>query len=248
MKLGVSNLAWGNIDYSILKQNNINYIEIILPKFIDWDNINLTKVKHFITNNTEHNINVLSTQSILFNSKVNSFHDVNFTTHIKKIIDICNEIKIDKLVLGAPSLRKGKLDVGLADNFHYINEILKESNKILLLEPNSKEYKGNYFYTIKEIANFITQNNFSNIKTMIDTHNILLENEDPSEMFRMYQPLIKHVHISEQNLQDFTYSNTHVELAKTLKELNYNDLVIYEAKPSINLKTSIELFNKTYNI
>jgi sugar phosphate isomerase/epimerase len=83
---------------------------------------------------------------------------------------------------------------------------------------------------------------------MIDTHNIILENENLAKNFLLHSDLIYHIHISEDNLGDFLESEDHNELAKTLKNNNYSNLLIYEAKPSLNLKSSIELFNKTYNI
>jgi sugar phosphate isomerase/epimerase len=253
MKLGVSNLAWeDNIDLNYLvdlfKDNNINYIEAVLSKYIDWENINLDKLNRFISHIKSNELNIISTQSIFFNSNVKSFHDVNFKHHLQKVSDVCFNFHIQFIVLGAPTLRNFKIDLGLTDYFSYVNEILRNNNQILLIEPNSKTYNGNFFYTLREINEFITQNNFTNIKTMIDTHNILLEKEKPFENFLTYSDLIYHVHISENNLGDFIESQDHNILAHTLKNQNYQGLVIYEAKPSLNLKSSIESFNKTYNI
>lgn len=249
MKLGISNLAWdGYVNLEFLKQNNINYIEVVLPKFISWNNQELNKLNKFIEEAKNYNINILSTQSIFFNSNVNNFHSDDFIKHIEKVINICDKVKIPKLVLGAPSLRTFKVDFGLINNFYYIDSILKKFNQILLLEPNSKKYNGNYFHTVDEIVNFIKQNDFSNIKTMIDTHNIILENQNPSKMFLKNVLYIDHIHVSEQDLGDFKESYEHSELAIALKNKNYDGLVVYESKPSTNLLKSIELFNKTYYI
>jgi sugar phosphate isomerase/epimerase len=249
LKLGISNLAWDeNIDFSLLKNNNINYIEIILPKHLDWNNCDLTKLNNFIDCAKNNNIDILSTQSILFNSNVNKFHSKNFIDHIETVIDLCNKIGVSKLVLGAPNLRTFEVNLDLINNFCYIDSILKKYNQTLLIEPNSKIYKGNYFYTVSEIIDFIVQNKFSNIKTMIDTHNIILENQNPSELFLKNILYIDHIHISETDLGDFVESNYHSELAETLKNNNYDKLIIYESKPSSNLSKSIELFSKIYNL
>jgi sugar phosphate isomerase/epimerase len=177
-----------------------------------------------------------------------NFHSKNFIEHFKKVIDICNKIKISKLVLGAPSLRTSKINFGLSNNFHYIDDLLKKYNQILLLEPNSKIYKGNYFHTVDEIIDFISYHSFSNIKTMIDTHNIILEKQDPSDIFIKNQSYIDHIHVSEKDLGDFKESPEHDKLSKTLKDSKYDGLVIYESKPSLNLLKSITLFSKTYNL
>lgn len=253
MKLGVSNLAWDdNISLDdlivLFKDNNVNYIEIILSKYIDWNKIDLTKITKFVSYIKDNGLNILSTQSIFFNSNVNNFHDVNFKHHIKKVSDICLNFGIEFIVLGAPTMRTFEVNLGLVKQFTYIDKILANNNQILLLEPNSKKYNGNYFYTVNEIVNFINKNNFTNIKTMVDTHNVLLEEEIPSKNFLTYSDLIHHIHVSEYNLGDFSESDNHNELAKVLKDNNYSNLLIYEAKPSSNLIRSIELFSKTYNI
>jgi sugar phosphate isomerase/epimerase len=249
MKLGISNLAWEkNIDFSLLKNNNINYIEIILPKYLNWDDYNFIKLKKFINYIKKYNIDILSTQSICFKSNLSSFHEENFIKHIEKVIKICDKIKVNKLVLGAPNLRNLSINVDLINNFIYINQILKNHNQILLLEPNSRIYNGNYFYTIDEIIDFIIQNKLSNIKTMIDTHNIILENQNPSKLFIKNKAYIDHIHVSEIDLGDFIESNEHIELALTLKTNKYEGLIIYESKPSKNLLKNIKSFSKIYNI
>jgi sugar phosphate isomerase/epimerase len=249
MGLGVSNLAWdGNIDLINLKQNNINNIEIILPKYISWEDSDLTSLNSFINSASEIGLNILSTQSIFFNSPVNSFLDKEFVSHIKKVIEICAQIKVSKLVLGAPLIRKSQVNLDLISNFRNIDDMLRQYNQTLLLEPNGKIYKGNYFYTVKEIIDFILCNKFSNIKTMIDTHNIILENQTPSQIFNENFQHIDHIHVSEFGLKDFTPSKNHTELAKAIKYSGYNGLIIYEAKPSLNFMESIKLFTQTYNI
>lgn len=253
MKLGISNLAWNEempLDdlIRLFKDNNISYIEVILSKYIDWNKIDLTKLTKFISYIKDNDINILSTQSIFFNSNVSNFHDVNFKYHIENVSNICFNFGIKYIVLGAPTMRTFEINLGLIEQFYYIDKVLTDNNQILLLEPNSKKYNGNYFYTIDEIVNFINKNNFTSIKTMIDTHNVLLEKEIPSENFLKHLDLIQHIHISECDLGDFSESDNHNKLAKTLKDNNYSNLLIYEAKPSLNLVSSVELFNKTYNI
>jgi hypothetical protein len=92
------------------------------------------------------------------------------------------------------------------------------------------------------------ENKFSNISSMIDIHNSLLEGEYPSTQLKIYQNIIQHIHVSEIGLGDFIESTTHNNMAKSIKHINYNNLVIYESKPSTNLIKSIKSFNKIYNI
>jgi sugar phosphate isomerase/epimerase len=252
MRLGISNLAWGDLKtpdlIPMLIGNNIKYIEVVLPKHINWNNANLTELQKFHDHLEYNGILIKSTQSIFFNSGIDNYYDDGFVNHIVKVSDICREIGVTHLVLGAPNMRKNEDPVGLGNKFSYIDNVVRENNQILLLEPNSRIYGGNYFYKVDEIVRFIDEIKFSNIRTMIDTHNIILEGEDPTDVFLKYREYIKHVHVSEANLSGFISSNRHKELAKTLKENEYSGLIIYEAKPTLNLVDEIKNFSKTYNI
>ena len=251
MKLGISNLAWENSELEniipILKANGIKYIETVLPKYIDWEVLDTTHLLNYVDILYKHDLLTLSTQSIFYNSSVKDFSNPNFVNHLKTVFDISKLLNIDFAVLGAPTMRLSCISKEVVFNLHLIDFYLKGTNQTLLLEPNSKVYKGDYFHTISEIVNFIEDNKFSNIKTMVDTHNIILENEDPTENYLKYKNLIPHIHISEKGLDNFAPSEKHIILSNTLKQTNYEGLIIYEAKPSDNLTFDIEQFTKIYN-
>ena len=251
MKLGISNLAWENSELEniipILKANGVRYIETVLPKYIDWEVLDTTNLLNYVDILYKYDLSTLSTQSIFYNSSVKDFSDPNFVNHLKKVFDISKLLNINLAVLGAPTIRLSYISKEVVSNLHLIDFYLKDTNQVLLLEPNSKVYKGDYFHTISEIVNFIEDNKFSNIKTMVDTHNIILENEDPTENYLKYKNLISHIHISEKGLDSFAPSEKHIILSNTLKQTNYEGLIIYEAKPSDNLTFDIEQFAKIYN-
>ncbi len=94
------------------------------------------------------------------------------------------------------------------------------TNCVLCIEPNSKYYGGEYFFTIKEIVNFITLNNFCNIKTMVDTHNLLLENQNIEESIYNFKDHIKHIHISEINLSEINFNYELINLIKVINIIN----------------------------
>jgi sugar phosphate isomerase/epimerase len=250
MRLGVSNLAWeSDIDPKLLLQNDISYVEIVLPKYVAWGSSDLSALRNTIQRLSNEGIQVESTQAILYGSGVTSFDSTGFVDHIKEVSSICQEVGIRKIVLGAPTCRLGdSSSVGFLNNFHYIDRVLQQRNQQLLIEPNSRVYGGSYFFTVGEVVEFIDMNGFSNISTMIDTHNVILENEIPYASYIENIDMVKHIHVSEVGLTDYKHSNIHSDLANALKVSNYEGLLIYEAKPSANLAESLTLFKKTYKL
>ena len=251
MKLGISNLAWNtneefeNIIPS-LKENDIKYIEITFSKHLEWNNPN-HKLDSFINILKKNNLKTVSTQSIFFNTNVNSFYDDKFIKHLELICTLSKEIGVDRLVLGSPNMRIDKNYNKLIEVFTEVNKLMIDKNITLLLEPNCRAYAGEFFHTVSEIVGFIKAGGYENIKTMIDTHNILLENQNPFTIFNQYKEYINHVHVSEVNLKGFIESDEHNKLADTLRENKYDGVIVYEVKPSSNILNDIKLFSKTYN-
>jgi len=248
MKLGISNLVWEKEEDIIwlLKENNIYYVEIVLPKHINWNENDLSKLYNYVDYLQNNDLKILSTQAIFFNSGIKEFTGNDFINHINKVSEVCKNIGVKSIVLGAPTMRTTNSYVKLGDTFKYINEIIEKNNQTLLLEPNSRIYNGKYFYTLNEIVNFINDNKFTNIKTMIDTHNMILENENLIDTFLQNKEYIKHIHVSEVELDEFKESKEHIDLSDILKKENYDGLVIYEAKPSKNIEKNIKEFSKIY--
>lgn len=249
MKLAISELAWPEsvTDLQTLNELGINFIETVIPKHVDWNLVDFNKFNQFIENLALNNIDVKSTQSITYNSNITSFVSNNFVEHIQTVSDICYQMDITTIVLGAPALRLEYNQQLLSDKFAIIDSILQTNNQTLLIEPNSRIYNGEYFFTVDEIVKFIKMNNFTNIKTMIDTHNILLEGQTPADVFIKYHPYIKHVHVSENKLSSFRNAIHHQELSTALHDMNYDGLVVYECMKSHTLLGDIKLFSYIYN-
>ena len=161
MKLALSNFAWEFSELEtiseVLHKNNIEYIELVFPKYDTWENITIQKLielKHLLDS---HNLKVLSTQSLFYNVDCTSITtDSNkFISHVKKLIEFSKILGIKVLVFGSPGLRKSSetTDLSLQETFTIIDELLDGTDIIFCIEPNSKLYGGDFFYTVKEIVN-----------------------------------------------------------------------------------------------
>jgi sugar phosphate isomerase/epimerase len=252
MNIGLSNLAFDSIDDYVLKylsNNNINYIELVYTKHRSWDepidDLNLIK-ELFI----KYNLSVYSIQSIFYGTNINSFTQINeIKIHLIKIFKICKILGIKKIIFGSPVFRKSFEweKNNIINIFDFIEHSLNNSDIKFLIEPNSKIYGTEYFYSPHEIFDFIKSNGYKNISSMIDTHNLILEGYDPICVYLNNKENIDHIHISEKELTNIKDIEFHNKFSKILNENNYNNLIIYEILRNNNIIQNLEIFRNIYN-
>ena len=214
MKFGISNLSW-NLENDILVKTNLtnyDYIETVFPR-IDYG--------------------YYSTQSIFYGSDVTTFDDMDLTLNrMNFVIDECYKYGIKIIILGSPSLRKGDKK-NLLKVLGEVDCKLKKYNIFLCIEPNSSYYGGEYYFTLSEIVNDICE--FSNVKTMIDTHNLLLENQNIFDEYKKYYSHIKHCHFSEKDLDPIQNYSFYRRLVDFFYESGYNYGITYELKSTSDI-------------
>jgi len=253
MKLAVSNFAWDikNSDkmFNHLKSLNINNIEGVLSKIDIWDNLSINKIYKYKNYLDLNDITIPSLQSLFYNVDCETiFDEIKFISHIEKLISFSKILSVKVLVFGSPSLRK-KIDgwePHLIKIFKKIDKLLENTNIELSIEPNSKFYGGDFFNSISEIVNFISKNNLKNIKTMIDTHNLILEGDNPIDDLKLYYDYINHIHISENKLKPIEDINFHLRFSDEIKKLKYNKVITYEVFECDKIYSSIDEFYKIY--
>lgn len=223
MKFGITNLSWKeDDDYTITKKlEGFDYFETVFSR--------------------RNNGNFYSVQSIFYGSDIKSFNDKEVLSYINYIIEECYRCNIQIIVFGSPSLRKGSKE-NLLDVFRLINDSLREKKIYLCVEPNSKYYGGDYYYTLSEIVADIEK--YSNIKTMIDTHNLLLEGEDIFDQYQKYSEHIKHIHISEKDLVPIKNWSLYKDYISFLKQAEYRHGITYELKQCKNIISEAKKFLK----
>jgi len=254
MKLAISNLAW-DFDqnqevFEHLKQLNISNIEGVLSKIGVWDELNYELLQSYYNLLQTQGLKVESIQSIFFNYKSEGLHDTeSIVSHIKQLVEYCKILNVKVMVLGSPNLRvyTDDLQTKLSQTFLEIDSVLKGTGIELSIEPNTKIYGGQYFHNLKEIVDFIVSNNLKNIKTMVDTHNLILEGYDPNHEVKKFEKFINHIHVSEQSLVPLHDYKFHKSFSKTLKEIEYNKIVTLEVKGSENQFDVFQEFYRLYS-
>lgn len=247
MNIGLSHLAFDTPEiYSRLKELGFNYIEGVLTKISPWDSLSQTSIHQFKSDLNINTLECYSIQSIFYNYPVTSLCDDKVLVHFCNLIEYCKMLGTKIMVLGSPNLRKlepnyiKKLD----KLFCNLDELLEDTGIKVVIEPNCGLYKGQYFYTSSEIKCFIKANNLQNIRTMIDTHNLLNEGMDPIKEFERNIEFIEHIHISENGLEPINSIDFHHMFADALRSNWYEKGVTYEVKKTDDL--ALEQFVSIY--
>lgn len=252
MKLALSNFAWNSDEnefiFKMLSSIGITNIEGVLTKINHWDSLEESELVKYKELLNHHSIKVESIQSIFYGVNCSDLSDYKTIDHYKKLIKYCEILGVKVMILGSPSLRKNVNDWydNLSDILKKVDDMLNGTEVELSIEPNTKTYGGDYFYTIQEIVDFITYNNLKNIKTMVDTHNVILEGVDPLCDLKTYIDYINHIHVSEPKLNKLRNFKFHNKFAKSLKDLKYNGIVTYELNKCDGLINTVKKFYEIY--
>lgn len=245
MQLAISNLAWNQDSadevYAFLSQENL-LVETVFSKIDSWDNLTEARILSYKAHLDCYGIATKSAQSLFFGIDC-QFGDTVFFAHFDRLITYSKLLGITTLVYGSPNLRK---NIEIADAvFQKLDSMLDGTGVTVVIEPNARKYDGEYFFTVPEIVEFINKNKLRNICTMIDTHNLWLEGDDPVQIWQKYSPYIKHIHISEDKLLPII-EEKHFTFGCLLLTLGYSIIVTYELLLCPNLQSNVLTFVKMY--
>lgn len=237
----LSNLAWNNNEMnqiiSIMKENEINRIELVLTKYDTWSDLDIEKVINIKKYFDEKKIIVYSLQSITFGLDCNEYNI--FINNGEKLLEHCNTVltyaKIlgcKLIVFGSPKYRTCHLLKNTDDVMPYamtfftkLNTLAQNHDIIVCIEPNARVYNCDFLWNLSQTYNFVKELNKSHIRMMIDTGCMSLENDSINYK---YNDMIEHIHLSEPYLEELTlqYIN-HISLKEKLlfddklKKLNF---------------------------
>lgn len=244
--LALSNFAWSqhNIKSVLecLSKNQIFYIEAIPTKISSWENLD-NELENFKKLLKLYSIQTYSFQSLFYNTNILDLSDIaGVMNHMQKLIAYAAKLKVKVLVLGSPKLRNNLFDYNIL--LDQLEALFVKNNMYLCIEPNAQTYGGKYFFTVDEIVDSIK--NYNNIKTMIDTHNSLLSDQDPMMELEKNFEYIYHIHISEIGLTPIKDSKLHRNFAKLVHQLKYDRVLTYEMTEHSNFQENVSIFREIY--
>lgn len=228
---GVSNLCWNDDAYAkrILDKYNIKYIEVAPTKLTQWSELSPNTLLDY---EQIMGKKIISLQSVLYKTNLsvtNREHIEQIQTHFNKLLYICYEVKIPKIVFGSPKSRlvssKEEKDVFI-ENFKKINVLAKRYGVKVCIEPNSKLYGCNFMTNITETINVLKELKCSYIKLHIDTGNMIMEQDDILDIANAV-PYLESFHISDENL-GYIQNPQHKDFGEILEYINYNKYITLE--------------------
>ena len=224
-------MAWAETDHAEMTQLseelNFDYIEAVYSKIPDAKNI-------------------YAVQGIFYNSGINSFNQVGqCCTRLKEVVKVCLEKDIKIITLGSPSMRVYDKR-GMKEVFKYLEEILDETGITVCVEPNSKLYGAEYYWSMAEIVEDIVD--YKNIKTMIDTGSLIMEEYDIEKNLIKYYDYIKHFHVSAPQLLPVNNWQEVLEWIEALRHMGYAGGVTYEIKESLDTALNMREFAKRMSL
>jgi sugar phosphate isomerase/epimerase len=223
MRFGVSNFSWIPYQnkklFSLMSELGYSYIESVPRK---------------ITND----VPIAAIQSIFHATNIDSFNDIN--SCIGRLIDLINSCKkqsIETIVVGSPTFRVG--------NKSQLITILKEVDPLakgisICVEPNARSYGGEYYWTIDQIVDDLSR--FTNVKTMLDVGNAIMEHRNIFQDFDKYYEYIDHIHFSAPDSWPIVDYGIYKEFISFIAD-RYDKKVTYEFLSSENIESNIKLFS-----
>lgn len=257
MNLAISNIAWDperDFDvYALMKQFNINGLEIaptrIFPKSPYSDLAQAEAWAHGI------DFYIPSMQSIWYGLTENIFiqSEQDFLlSYTKEAINFASCIGCKNLVFGCPKNRNKPKSGKIADVINFFREIGNyaiSKSCVIGIEANPTIYNTNFINSTKEAIALIRELKCPGIRLNLDLGTMIHNNENILIVEDAIN-LISHVHVSEPYLKQIEKRAIHKELAKMLKQHNYQEYISIEMGRQENIdliQESIEYIKETFS-
>ena len=221
--------------FSVAKELRFDGIEISVA---DPEEISLSKLKD-LANDYQINISAIATggaavrDGLIFSSPEKSVRKAA-VQRIKKHIDFASHFKAVVLM----GLIKGWVVGDYSQSEDHLTECLKECNIYagekdvnIALEPINR-FQEDFLHSILDCKKYLDRFRFSNVKMLIDSFHMNIEDVDMWENVRQAKDYIIHVHYSDSNrlapgLGHFNF----IIMTEILEEIEYKGYISAEILP-----------------
>ena len=248
MKLSVSNIAWtkeyDEDMYAFLHAEKIEGLEIAPTRIFPenpYDKMDAAS-EFSMQLKEKYNMVIPSMQSIWFGRTENIFASKEerkvLLDYTKKAIDFASAIQCENLVFGCPRNRAyvDGTDIKAAiPFFEELGEYAYSKSTVLSMEANPPIYNTNYCNTTMEAVELVKTVGSKGFLINLD-FGTMIQNEEDLHVVEVAREWLNHVHISEPGLALVEHRTAHKELAKYLKETDYDRFVSLEIKTQENIQ------------
>ena len=267
MKLSVSNIAWGNKNFSsflkLIKDQACDGVEIA-PSLIWPEPIDSTGPERLLFQNQlkEFDLELVGFHSLLYSRPdlqffLNTEIKEKTIKYIYNLIQLCSDLGGKHLIFGSPRNRllHGKkyeeCIKQIYEDFYKISEHGKKYQVYFCIEPLF-DSENEFIKTLDEGGKIVNKINHPFFKLHIDTKTIFSASEDPVKIINNYINVIQHVHVSDQNLSEPGTKNVgHDKIGAALRQAKFNNYVSIEMRKKEQnnekaIKNSICFVRKNY--
>lgn len=245
MKLSVSNLAWGSLDFedllTVVGDHGMHGVEIaptaIWPDSPEVTGEDLARIRAALDS---HELQVSGFQSLLYRRPDLQLLGPEtwpaLLDHLRRIIGLAGQLQASCAVFGSPRNRiRADLSVESADAlaaefFGRLEPTLQDAGVVLTLEPNAPEYGADYLTGYPDVVRLADLVDSPWVQPQIDTGCLAMVHQDAASAARLRQP--GHVHVSAPQLQPPVAGPEHDALAAVLRAHDYQGWVVLEMLPA----------------
>ncbi|MCX7996515.1 MAG: sugar phosphate isomerase/epimerase [Patescibacteria group bacterium] len=269
-KKAISNIAWEMADdtriQDLLKQFDFHGIEIAPTKiWPDLSEVTAADADRCRESWEDAGFRIVAMQSILYGKPELTLFEseearIATIAYHRKVFAIAHELGVKKIVFGSPKNRRIPLGMSREEANSLAYEVFTQLADYsgaygiyLCIEANPERYGGNYITKTAEALALVQRVNHPYLRLHLDTGELYLTNEPIRETIRQSLPFVKHVHVSEPDLDPIgTHALPHQEIAACLREGNYTEWISIEMRPDpsdsklVRIRSSLAQVAKLY--
>ncbi|OYY73981.1 MAG: hypothetical protein B7Y40_06920 [Gammaproteobacteria bacterium 28-57-27] len=255
-KLAISNIAWTGHNeqvFDLLAKLGVSGVEVAPGKVANgWDDLSVLKIRAYREQCANFGLSIPSFQAFLFGKphfQLLGGEDVfeAMLEHVSFVAELAAEAGAGVLVYGAPKSRL-LLGYGLAEAEALAIERLKKLAAVCAshgvsigLEAVPSAYAGEFITSFTDSLRIVKAVNSPGLVLHLDTGCTWLNGDNVSLAIEQTSDLIRHFHISQPQLLDFSEpAPYHIEAAKALRERGYSHWCCIEMLESKSPLAAIE--------
>jgi sugar phosphate isomerase/epimerase len=244
MNFSCSNIAWTAEEESsaldILHMHGVRGVEVA-PTVVwsNWEGANKRNANTYKEKLRDRGFEIPAMQAIMFGKTATSIFEksqqVDISNHLALVAELASGLEAKAVVFGSPKLRKTDLPIEDAINevidfFRKVAIYFNDNGSCFCIEPCGERYGSTFITSAKEAVILSKEINHPGFGVHIDS-SALFEANEVIEDININD--IKHYHISEPDLVDFSNSVVpHIHNLQYLKESNYKRWCSVEMKNS----------------